>query len=251
MQKLTALRKYLSFKRKTSRISKEKTIPTSEDSPSLKFYSSINDLPLKLFWDICLDENETKLQKLVISGSPTDLHLQDAWSAITLEYADLMSPESKRKVKEDGKLEQLKYKSVFVHSALHLLTSAMPYSTTPEEEEVFQGICDTLTRLFPSIKLDYKKREALLPSFERIKALANKWTIDINQKQSANSKQVENEVKVQYAHFQSMLNNVILFHKMPHVSASQLTVLEFALYYKAMNDAIEIQKNQNARVRNN
>lgn len=251
MQKLTALKKLLSSKRKTSPTSKETPIPTSEYSPSLKFYSSINDLPLKIFWEICIDESDFKLNRLIISGSPSTFQLNEAWSTMTLEYADLMSPETKRKIKEDGKLELLKYKAVFVHSALHLLTSAMSYDTTVEEEAEFQSICDSLTNLFPSIKLDYKKREALIPSFDRIKALANKWTIEINQKLSRKTKEVENEVKVQYSHFQGMLNNVILFHKMPHVSANQLTVLEFALYYKAMNDAIELQNNQNGRVRNN
>lgn len=246
------LKKFLSYKRKTTQISSEQTTPKLTVSPSLKYYSSIKELPLNIFWEICIQEDKEQAYKLLIlQGEPTFSELEEVWYNITLEYADLVSPETKFKVTKAREMEYLKFKVNFIQTSLHLLKSALPYETTPDQEQLLQDVCDAVRKLVPQVKLDYKQRERLMPLFNTVEAYAKRWMVEISDKMANTSESVQEHVKANYTDFKNMLANVILYHKMPHMSEHQLTVLDFGIYYKKMIDQIEAQKLKDGGSRNN
>lgn len=203
---------------------------------------------LNVFWDICVTDNKSLLIK---EGIADDYQLSNQWALITIEYADLMSVKARQTVQEDAKFEYLIYKVNYVESVLHLLRSAMKYNTTPEEESEFQFLCDSLTKFFPSIRLDYKQRERLLPSFDRCQALANKWKIEIQEQAEKINSRTVSEHKAEYIDFQRMLNSVVKFHELRSVRPTEITVMAFAAYYKEMIDYYEAQKVKDGRARQN
>ena len=253
MQKRTGLRNLLSYKQGTSQSSNERQTPTSTTLPISKYYSSINELPLNLFWKIC-DSEEKDKSPLIISGEPDPVELDAAWHNISIEYADIMSADISKRFREDKKAEYLRYKLANVSTCIHILKTAMPYETTLEQEANLQAICDQLTTLIPSIKLDYHKREMLIPMLDRAEGLAKKWMVDIDQhnsKREKESSEAGKQPKPTMVQYQKMLNNVVLWHKMHHLNPKEITVLAFALYYRDMADAIERQKTEHGRARSN
>jgi hypothetical protein len=203
---------------------------------------------LNVFWDICITDNKNLLIK---EGIAEDYQLSNQWAAITIEYADIMSVKARQIVQEDAKFEFLRYKVNYVESVIHLLRSAMRYTTAPDEEAEFQFLCDSLTKFFPSIKLDYKQRERLLPAFDRCQALANKWKIEIQEQAEKINGRTISESKAEYIDFQRMLNSVVKFHELRPTRPTEITVMAFAAYYKEMNDYYETQKVKDGRARQN
>ena len=68
-------------------------MPPSRESPTPKWYSTIYDLPLKIFIEVATTNN---FDALTIAGKPTELQLRTAWTKITEEYADVLGDEERQ-----------------------------------------------------------------------------------------------------------------------------------------------------------
>ncbi len=85
MARKSRLNTWLSGKRGQSSSSEKQDQHLPQGSLSVKYYQSIQHLPLNRYKDCLINDN---LSALTISGFPTNEQLNEAWSKICQEYAD-------------------------------------------------------------------------------------------------------------------------------------------------------------------
>lgn len=194
-----------------------------------------------MFWEVCVSKD---LLLLVQAGTPNEDELKEAWGNINIEYADIISKETKRKVKDEHRIQVLQTKSVFVGTVLNLIDVARQYNLSPDQEQDQEAMCEALNKLFPSVKLDYSKKDELVAKLKRVEAMAKNWTVEIN-RLAAGHKSKKEDDKEEAATYQECFNMLAAINEYRKTSfqADKLTVLEFATYFKRMADELEARNN--------
>jgi hypothetical protein len=191
---------------------------TNTDTPSCRWYQSINTLPLHKFIDVAVDGN---IYSLVISGDPNKDNLLSAWSDIQGEYADIIGDtESKFYLKLSKEISILKITLTQIHVMIESLAKCF-----------YQPHLDNLNKLLHTkYTLDPDKPDQYFKTLNAALMRSKGIKIDLDLKQ-AHFKAIEEKNTAEKApytreYFISVLI-ALTNHAKVHINDS-ITVFEFA-----------------------
>ena len=119
------------------------------------------------------------LRALIISGTPTDNELKDAWDEIVFEYATLFKNEDSQYLFElSQRISLLKIHIAFVDYAVVLLRAKYQ-----SEEQTDQDILNELNALGYDISFDENYPEEYVKSLNRIVSLCKTNVFDLEEQQ--------------------------------------------------------------------
>lgn len=224
-QKNTGIKKQSSIERPAGYIDIPDMVSHTPAS-SLKYYSSINNLPCGIFWDIATEV--CGIEGLVISGSVPRETLLKAWEGINVEYASIVDPNNSQKTKEEYRITSLRYKISMVAAAVTLLRA-----------EFDQKIFDLLSEQVPTIKLDHTKPGYL----DKIFPLYNRWKMEVERLEAFKIKTTVGKKKMTRNDY---LEIALEIERELHIPISENdTIAKYALAYRKYQLVIKAKEAAN------
>lgn len=206
------------------------SMPMSKGTQSSKWYQGIATLPLSRYIDVAVDGNYSAL---IISGFPSQLELQLAWSKIQQEDADAAGDhEHKLYISLFTDINAIKIKLIEVRELVKNMVNVYHHS-----------FADRLNNLLlTNFKFNPEKPEEYFKLLQGCLNRAKGWQLDLELKEihfkAIQEKNETKGVKLTREYFQSILITISDHAKYPLIS-DNITVFEFRERIKRYNHHCE------------
>lgn len=200
------------------------------ESPSVKWYRTIHELPLSKFIEVAVDGN---LSGLIISGFPSEEELTNAWTEIMSDYSDMIGD-------HEAKLyfqltRDITVMAITLNQIENLVKLLEDYHYPPMED-----MLNSLLRT--RFKFKEKRREELKKCIAMSKGISLKKDLKELQLEGMRSKFEKEGAKPTREYFQAILITLSDFAKY-HITDS-ITTYEFCERIHRLNQAVENRKNK-------
>ncbi len=241
MPKIKALKESLSRKRPTeSTDSNQKISRWQKATRSASIYLSIDELPIIIFWKICVSGD---LSLLIKDSSNFGIdELLTAWEEIGFQYADVMD----QGIKPENKYE---FNAVALRFRVNLVAVAIEALKIKQSEKVIS----VLQKLFKDLPFDYNDPEGFNRDIIRAIGLSKNWQVEYMQLEGIISKgegeKMNKAGKNTLAYYYQSLTPLKKYLGM-RPDPNIYTVLEYCVDVKALiqeNTALKKAAEKNAR----
>lgn len=242
MQKAKTSKGLLSRKhRAASTDTNQKMSRWQKVTPSANIYLSIDELPIGIFWKICVDGDLTRLIK-----DNSEFGIEDllkAWEEIGFQYADVMNQGVKPENKQEYTANYFRFKVNMVALAVEAL------KVNSQSEKVLYA----LRKLFPNYAFDTTNPEGFNKDVIRAIGTSKNWQVEYMQIEGIISKgekeKMDKAGKNTLAYYYESLTPLKKYLGM-RPDPNIYTVLEYCVDVKAIiqeNEALKKAAQKNAR----